>query len=151
MARMKSIPDADVEFLRERVRSPARLSVLLLLDSEPRAWTFDEVAQGVSLAPADVRDALGSLASDGLLEECCVRGHWMFAQRSEADRDALRAFLASHRSGRIDSFTLLNLAALRRIRQSARLLIRNGLRYSEDTAAPLGGLGSSEQASSAEE
>ncbi|MFO0610994.1 MAG: helix-turn-helix domain-containing protein [Polyangiaceae bacterium] len=135
MARVQSIPDADVEFLRERVRSPARLSVLLLVESEPRAWSLDEVQENLSLPASDVREALASLANDGLIEECCVRGHWMFAQRAEEDRAALAELLASHRSGRIDSFTLLNVAALRRIRQSARLLIRNGLRYSEDSAS----------------
>jgi|JI9StandDraft_1071089.scaffolds.fasta_scaffold565642_1 hypothetical protein len=138
MVRMQLTPDStlelELEFLRERVRSPARLSLLLLLESAPKSWTVAEVQARTSLPRTEVVDALASLAADGLISECSVSGRWMYVQACAVDTGALERVFTAHRSGALDSFAILNAAAVRRIRQSARLLIGGGLRYQEDAA-----------------
>lgn len=134
MALARSNPDNVEAFLRERVRTPARYSVLRLLGSERRAWHFDAIAERTALPRSEINEALGSLEIDGLVQECCVSNRWMYEQQDEADSAALSRLFEAHRDGRIDPLALLNQAALARIRQSARLLIRNGLHYQEDTA-----------------
>lgn len=125
--------NTDTEYLRERVRSPSRFSVLLLLEAGRRAWSVEDVDRCCTLPRREVLDALASLARDGLLEER-EDGHFRYAPRSDEDRVGVRSLVAAHRAGRLDSYAVLNEAAMRRIRQSARLLIRSGLHYRDDVA-----------------
>lgn len=127
--------NTETEYLRERIRSPSRFSVLLLLEAGRRAWSVEDVDRCCTLPRPEVVDALASLARDGLLEQR-EDGHFRYAPRSDEDRIGVRSLVAAHRAGRLDSYAVLNEAAMRRIRQSARLLIRSGLHYRDDVAGP---------------
>jgi hypothetical protein len=116
---MEEAIQADVlELLRERVGSLEQLEALLLLHRESaRAWSLQEIAEGLSLPTGMLEGELDALVAAGLAAR--ANGRWSYAPRDVTSGESVARLAALYPVRRLEVLRLLSDLALQRIRGSA--------------------------------
>lgn len=123
------IPEDVREFVRVFIDSLDQLNVLLLLSSEGRAWSVEEVARALRITPVIAETSLQQLVARTLVAgTSSPAGAYRFAPATETVRMTISALAKVRAEQNLALTNLMNTQAIERVRQAVLRSFADGFR-----------------------
>ena len=123
------IPQDVREFVRVYIDSLDQLNVLLLLSSEGRTWSVDEVAAALRITPVIAETSIQHLVARMLVAGTfSPAGAYRFAPATEEVRATVSALARVRAEQGLALTNLMNAQAIERVRQAVLWTFADGFR-----------------------
>lgn len=124
-----TVPQDVSEFVRIHIASLDQLNVLLLLCSEPRTWSVEEVARALKITPVIAETSLQHLVARTLVAGASSPASaYRFAPATEAVRATVGSLARVRAEQALALTNLMNAQAIERVRQSMLRNFADGFR-----------------------